>query len=654
MVLQKKTIIISSILTFLLLVSCSSRTTLTKAEIAYQKGHYRKVLELTPLPEIAEFKEWGLAHTLLGSNARIPKNNIAQLADEKQEINIKNKEIELVLRAMLLLDNSFFEQYLLAWYEYYPMSQYHVDFATHALTSNGTNLVVIPANISSLIDFRISCYKRNWEDAYSKLTTESKDITTIDYLKNKPLTLLVDILKAITYGSDQKEKNGDNLSKAASFFPANSTERFLCHLYSGKLYDKANSKNRTKALEEFEYAMKNTSKPNLYDYALWYYLTTTKKNSTRSALNTTLEFASSWNDSLYFDDFLDELGESMLATRAWDTYYSTYKFLMPYASDYSKSKYAYIAGRLLQENLADNSETNTPKAIKTAFKTAWEAPDGKLYYRLMAANKLKMSTTEIIQNLTEKDKDWTIEKDSKTQKNIKIFLAEHDYQNAYTTYIANKFHVSTELALELGDELANTTSKDLNWYPEALRTYVAAIYAADEPVTKEQFAKIYPQYYSTFVHEYSTKYNFPEYYMYALIRSESFFNAKVVSYANAVGLTQLMAGTAADMARKLKISEYDTTKPDDNILLGTHYIQELYTRLDDSYIQAFFSYNGGITRVRRWRKENPDLPLDLFLEVVPIAQTREYGRKIATAAAMYGTLYYGKSTNEVLNEIFEK
>ena len=82
-------------------------------------------------------------------------------------------------------------------------------------------------------------------------------------------------------------------------------------------------------------------------------------------------------------------------------------------------------------------------------------------------------------------------------------------------------------------------------------------------------------------------------------------------------------------------------------------------RLDGSSILALFAYNGGITRVRSWVKSanlefgTNALPKDLFLEALPFSETREYGRKVVSAAALYGTLYYSKSTSEVVEEILQ-
>jgi soluble lytic murein transglycosylase len=47
-----------------------------------------------------------------------------------------------------------------------------------------------------------------------------------------------------------------------------------------------------------------------------------------------------------------------------------------------------------------------------------------------------------------------------------------------------------------------------------------------------------------------------------------------------------------------------------------------------------------MNRLRRWRTGEPNLPAELFLETIPYAETREYGRKILSAALIYGHLYY--------------
>ena len=133
--------------------------------------------------------------------------------------------------------------------------------------------------------------------------------------------------------------------------------------------------------------------------------------------------------------------------------------------------------------------------------------------------------------------------------------------------------------------------------------------------------------------------------MYSLIRSESFFDADVMSSAGAIGLTQLMELTASDIARRFKLQDYSLTNPETNIRFGTYYLSNLISRCDNSLLLGFFSYNAGITRVRRWLQSSliefgkkSNMPLDLFLETVPFAETREYGRKLVSATIAYDWL----------------
>ena len=140
--------------------------------------------------------------------------------------------------------------------------------------------------------------------------------------------------------------------------------------------------------------------------------------------------------------------------------------------------------------------------------------------------------------------------------------------------------------------------------------------------------------------------------LYGLIRTESFFRPAVSSGAGAQGLTQLMAGTAGDVARKLKVADYDLSDPATNIRFGAFYLDELIGRLDGNIMHALFAYNAGISRLRSWVRISGTLPHDLFLESLPFAETRDYGRKVLAASAVYGYLYNQKNAGQAVRDIF--
>ena len=198
------------------------------------------------------------------------------------------------------------------------------------------------------------------------------------------------------------------------------------------------------------------------------------------------------------------------------------------------------------------------------------------------------------------------------------------------------------------------------FYPQSLRIAVKVVEKSNKPVDIEDLKLVYPRDYSWIISEKCKKYEIPEEIMYALVRSESYFASDAGSSAGAKGLAQLMSATAADVARRIKYGEYDLTKPEDNLEFGTWYIANLYSRLDHLWMPSFFAYNVGITPVRRWQKSAiiefnniKKLPDDIFLETIPYSETRQYGRKLASASAMYAWLYYNKTIGEAIGEIIK-
>ncbi len=209
-----------------------------------------------------------------------------------------------------------------------------------------------------------------------------------------------------------------------------------------------------------------------------------------------------------------------------------------------------------------------------------------------------------------------------------------------------KTGISANTAFHLADFLNKCGEENNDFYVQSIRIASRAARGAERELTQNEMQLIYPQGFSDSVETHCKTYNVEPAVMYALVRSESFFDSDIRSHAGAVGLTQLMPATANDISRRVKKPDYDLNEPDTNIQFGTYYFSELFRRCDDSYLLAFFSYNAGITKVRRWlqsslidfgKKQN--MPHDLFLETIPYAETQEYGRKLVSAAILYQLLY---------------
>lgn len=150
----------------------------------------------------------------------------------------------------------------------------------------------------------------------------------------------------------------------------------------------------------------------------------------------------------------------------------------------------------------------------------------------------------------------------------------------------------------------------------------------------------WPQAFLAETREAAERFGLPEALLFGLVRSESLFQPAVVSSAGAVGLAQLMLATAAETASRLRMADYDVTKPADNLILGASYFRRILDNQKGRFLPAIFSYNAGPTRFRRWENQYGSLPQDLLLEVLDYAETRQYGRNVVAAAMAYAALYY--------------
>jgi len=175
---------------------------------------------------------------------------------------------------------------------------------------------------------------------------------------------------------------------------------------------------------------------------------------------------------------------------------------------------------------------------------------------------------------------------------------------------------------------------------------------ADWDPRRSDFELLYPRPYLSEVRSLRSRINLPEPIVLGLLRSESYFQADVVSAAGAVGLAQLMPSTAAEIARTLGIASYDLTKPRDNLRFGIAYFSDLLAETGHP-LQAMWAYNAGRSRLKKWNADMKDLPDDLKLEALGIEETRQYGRNILQASVMYGELYYGVPVATMTGEIVD-
>jgi len=128
----------------------------------------------------------------------------------------------------------------------------------------------------------------------------------------------------------------------------------------------------------------------------------------------------------------------------------------------------------------------------------------------------------------------------------------------------------------------------------------------------------------------------------ALMREESALDPRALSWAGALGLTQLMPATAWDVAARLKLprpTQEQLLDPDLNIRIGATYLSGLVTQFKGVKQYAIASYNAGPGAVNRWRAERPDAELDEWVEEIPLTETRGYVKRVLRSYNTYKLLY---------------
>lgn len=169
------------------------------------------------------------------------------------------------------------------------------------------------------------------------------------------------------------------------------------------------------------------------------------------------------------------------------------------------------------------------------------------------------------------------------------------------------------------------------WYREAIQTMADAEYFDDLQI---RFPLPYHEDIIAAVHETSVDPHF----MFAITKQESAFNSGAKSPVGAMGLMQLMPATAKNTAKKagLTFRPTDLLEANKNIVLGSHYLDELLNAFSGNRILAAAAYNAGPGRVKQWlAKDENKLPYDVWIETIPFKETRNYVQNVLSFTVVY-------------------
>jgi soluble lytic murein transglycosylase len=131
--------------------------------------------------------------------------------------------------------------------------------------------------------------------------------------------------------------------------------------------------------------------------------------------------------------------------------------------------------------------------------------------------------------------------------------------------------------------------------------------------------------------------------IYSVARTESAFDQRDKSPANAVGLMQVTPEAARDTARRFGVA-YDwdrmVSDPVYNTQMGAAELSALLKEYTGSHIMTFAGYNAGRGRVRDWVKlygdpRDPNVDAIDWVERIPLSETRNYVQRVMENLQVY-------------------
>jgi soluble lytic murein transglycosylase len=180
--------------------------------------------------------------------------------------------------------------------------------------------------------------------------------------------------------------------------------------------------------------------------------------------------------------------------------------------------------------------------------------------------------------------------------------------------------------------LAVEVAQDNGWFDRA----VFAL--GSKPDELRLYTLRFPLHHDQTIRREAAKNNVDPAWMAAEIRAESVFNPTARSPANALGLMQLVPGTAMTVARRIGLpwtgadSLYD---PDTNIAIGTAYMRQLLDTYGGQPYFAIAGYNAGPAPMLRWQSQRPNMDPDFWIETISYKETREYVARVLAFSTLY-------------------
>lgn len=218
-----------------------------------------------------------------------------------------------------------------------------------------------------------------------------------------------------------------------------------------------------------------------------------------------------------------------------------------------------------------------------------------------------------------------------------------EFKNHQDATVAEQF-TDGLMRLGVGDNLDGIYMvSSLSWrdHPEDLAEYKTLKHNPD------YWQALYPFPFADLIETWSQQRQLNPLLVTALIRQESRFEPNIRSVVGAAGLMQVMPSTADWIQSQTGIPSYNLDSPNDNINLGTWYLDYTHREYDNHSLFAVASYNAGPGAVAEWISEGGFTDADEFVEKIPYPETQGYVRSVFEGYWNYLRLYNPEVAEQV-------
>jgi|GEM_PF-2329792 len=440
------------------------------------------------------------------------------------------------------------------------------------------------------------------------------------------------------------------------------------HERIGRLYRAGGAQSR--AIEHLRVAHERDPEN---ERVVWYLLSASSRTNTERFLGDLRAFAPMIRSPGYFDDLFEQVGSRLVAAGEWFALWDVYRLLQEHGTERMQARYAFILAVATSEHgfVPESEGGRDAEVVRQELFAVAANQNASPYYAMVARAALGREL-----ELYAPDRDGvagaragagadsaavpsTSEAAAVSDRRVSYEPSSYEIERLVAGYFRyglleqgyrealRNSGLMSSAALVAASETLRAEGKNI----EALRLLGRARGRRDFELDREHAELLYPVPYREEFDAVVEEQNLDWALFYALVREESHFAAEITSHAGAIGLSQLMPATAADISARMGLDTPSLTDPETNLMIGAFYLRGLLDRFP-STMHALAAYNGGQGRVRSWQRMRPDHGDFLFHEAIPFYETREYVRKIVVSAVYYAGLYQGRSAPEVIASVF--